>query len=82
MKKLLKILLISLFCITLTSCYIPPKNDITVYKTTSGEKYHEINCRYVKDKEIEIKLSKALYDGLEPCKVCKPETQIDLDKLN
>lgn len=78
MKKLLSIIIL---CLLLTSCYQAPKNDIAVYKTSTGEKYHRENCRYVKGKAIDINLSRALYDGLEACKVCRPSKQEDLDKL-
>jgi hypothetical protein len=67
---------------TLTSCYHAPKYDITVYITETGEKYHNERCRYLKSSKIEINLSKALYKGYDPCKVCHPPAQSDLDKLN
>lgn len=71
-----------LVALTLTSCYKAPKHDIVVYKTSSGAKYHKANCRYAKGKAIEINLSRAIYDGLDPCKVCNPPTQSDLEALN
>ena len=71
-----------IFIIPLSSCYQAPKNDIMVYKTSAGAKYHRENCRYVKGKAIDINLSKALYDGLDACKVCHPPKQENLDKLN
>ncbi len=82
--KRITMLIISLLlcCFTLTSCYNAPKNDITVYKTEAGQKYHRENCRYVKGKAIEIKLSRALYDGYTPCLVCKPPVQKYLDDIN
>ncbi len=79
MRKIISILLLLTI---LSGCYHAPTYDINVYVTSSGQKYHKKRCRYVRNKEIEIALSKAIYKGYEPCKVCKPETQQDLDKLN
>lgn len=81
-NKLLALVVILMIILSLTACYKAPKNDIAVYKTSAGEKYHTENCRYVRNKEIEIKLSKAIHKGLQPCKVCQPPTQKDLDELN
>ncbi len=47
----------------------------TVYITTTGAKYHTGNCRYLSHSKIETELTKALEQGYEACKVCKP-TQI------
>ena len=80
--KILIFLLVLLFSTSLYSCYKAPEHDIVVYKTEAGQKYHEENCRYVRNKAIAINLSRALYDGLDPCKVCHPKTQKDLDTLN
>jgi hypothetical protein len=82
MRKILSITLICLLLLPLASCYKAPKYDIAVYITETGEKYHKKNCRYLNSSKIEINLSKALYDKYERCKVCKPKTQEDLDKLN
>lgn len=82
MKNKVLIILALLFCINLTSCYHAPKHDMSVYITESGQKYHKKNCRYVRNKEIEINLSRALYDKYDPCKVCDPPRKKDLDELN
>ncbi|AEE97681.1 MBL fold metallo-hydrolase [Mahella australiensis] len=50
----------------------PSKNDVTVYITDSGEKYHKDGCRYLKKSKIPIKLSEAKAKGYTPCKVCGP----------
>jgi len=80
--KFLTLIATILIVMPLTSCYNAPSHDIVVYKTSSGAKYHTTNCRYVKSNAIEINLSRAIYDGLEPCKVCHPPTKEDLDTLN
>jgi competence protein ComEC len=50
----------------------PSKNDVTVYITDTGDKYHKDGCRYLKKSKIPIKLSEAKAKGYEPCKVCAP----------
>ena len=44
-----------------------------VYKTKTGEKYHNAGCRYLSKSCIEITLEAAVKTyGLSPCSVCKP----------
>ena len=43
-----------------------------VYKTPSGSKYHLSACRMVKNVSSSLSIEKALKQGLEPCKICKP----------
>lgn len=50
----------------------PSKNDVTVYITDTGKKYHSDSCRYLAKSKIPIKLSEAKAKGYTPCKVCKP----------
>lgn len=59
--------------------YIQPQtsynnnNDsITVYVTKTGNKYHRLNCRYLKKSSIPIKLVDAKRNGYTPCSVCRP----------
>ncbi len=76
MKKMALVFLMLVFTITpLSACTKDTDDNTLVYKTTSGAKYHRIDCRYVKGKEIEITLSKAIKSGLAPCKVCDPPTK-------
>lgn len=44
----------------------------TVYKTPTGSKYHLADCRMVKNVSSSISIEKALKEGMEPCKICKP----------
>lgn len=44
----------------------------TVYYTPSGEKYHNANCRMVKNVSNKTDLNSALEKGLSACKICKP----------
>lgn len=46
----------------------------TVYKTPSGAKYHLANCHMVKNVSEAISLEKAAELGLEPCKLCRPQS--------
>jgi competence protein ComEC len=43
-----------------------------VYITDTGDKYHQSDCRYLKDSKIETTLTKAKTQGYKPCSVCKP----------
>lgn len=44
----------------------------TVYRTRTGEKYHQDGCRYLRKSRIPIPLSRAKELGLGPCSVCRP----------
>ena len=52
-----------------------PDTSPIVYVTTSGQKYHRENCRYVrgKDNTLEISINQAEEKGYSPCSKCKPE---------
>lgn len=50
------------------------EQETMVYVTNSGSKYHEFNCRHLKESKIEIPLSDAI-KNYEPCGTCKPPTQ-------
>lgn len=68
-KSILTISVITLFfiCSKLTAQ--------TVYITETGKKYHAKNCDIVKTGKKGIALEEAKKKGLEPCKVCKIETE-------
>ncbi len=46
--------------------------DVIVYVTESGSKYHLSTCQYVEDGGIALTLTEAQEQGYEPCKVCCP----------
>jgi len=50
----------------------PSGEEVTVYITRTGEKYHREGCRSLSKSCIPISLSEAKARGYEPCKVCKP----------
>lgn len=48
-----------------------PEDDIIVYVTKTGKKYHKAGCRYLRKSSIPIKLKDAK-SRYSPCSVCKP----------
>lgn len=46
--------------------------EIPVYITRTGAKYHRGSCRYLSKSKIEISLTEAKAQGFGACKVCKP----------
>lgn len=46
--------------------------DYTVYKTTSGTKYHKDGCSYLSSSKIPLLKSEAISQGLTPCSKCNP----------
>lgn len=46
--------------------------EIPIYITRTGAKYHRGNCRYLSKSKIEISLTDAKAQGFGACKVCKP----------
>lgn len=53
----------------------PEEQEITVYITDTGSKYHSSGCRTLKKSRIETTLKKAIANGYEPCGICHPPTQ-------
>ena len=43
-----------------------------VYRTKTGEKYHQDGCQYLKRSKAAIELTDAKTRGLTACKVCRP----------
>ena len=50
-----------------------PQQEITVYITNTGSKYHRDTCRTLKNSKIPISLSEAVR-SYEPCGICNPPT--------
>jgi len=48
--------------------------NITVYVTRTGKKYHREGCRYLRKSKIPISLKDAIKRGYTPCSVCNPPT--------
>ena len=56
------------------SSYQPPKekNEIIVYVTEYGSKYHRITCGSLYNSAFPMELNEALEDGYGPCGRCHP----------
>jgi len=46
--------------------------NITVYITKTGNKYHRDGCKYLSVGKIPIDLKQALGEGYSPCSLCSP----------
>lgn len=46
-------------------------NEIIVYRTRTGNKYHQSHCGYLKQSKIEISLKDASSKGFRPCSICR-----------
>jgi competence protein ComEC len=83
MKRILSVLLSVLLLIACSVQASAPKarssnqafkqqtNEIIVYVTNTGSKYHRGSCRYLRQSKIPMALKDAKVD-YEPCSVCKP----------
>ncbi len=49
----------------------------TVYKTKTGDCYHNENCSCLRKSKIAVSLDDAVAAGLTPCSKCKPATLTD-----
>jgi hypothetical protein len=47
-------------------------DEVTVYITRTGRKYHTAGCRYLSKSQIPISLKDAKARGYGPCSVCNP----------
>lgn len=47
--------------------------EIEVYRTDTGSKYHRGDCHTLKQSKVAIPLKEAKEEGLEACGICKPE---------
>jgi len=56
----------------ITSATPADNQNVTVYVTATGSKYHRDGCRYLSKGEIAISLKDATAQGYEPCSVCDP----------
>ena len=54
--------------------YDVDSDEIIVYITQSGSKYHTQDCSHLSKSSIPITLSQAKEQGYEPCSVCEPPT--------
>lgn len=47
-----------------------PEQEIIVYITPTGEKYHEAGCPFLSDTALPVTLEQALMENREPCSRC------------
>ena len=66
---------LKLFLITFSIIFTNNLIAQTVYVTNTGEKYHVVNCRYLKYSQNETTIKKAKDLGYLACKVCKPTVE-------
>ena len=52
--------------------YQAQRNEVTVYITDTGARYHVSSCRYLRSSKHPISLREAKRLGYTPCKVCQP----------
>lgn len=57
---------------TITQPSSQQSQQIIVYITATGKKYHQEWCRYLDNSKIAITLEEAKKRGYEPCKACHP----------
>jgi competence protein ComEC len=50
----------------------PSNEQVMVYGTNAGKKYHRKGCSYLNKSNIEMTLKEVRSKGLEPCLKCKP----------
>lgn len=48
------------------------RNELTVYVTDTGKRYHVSTCRHLRLSKHAISLTEAKRRGYTPCKVCQP----------
>lgn len=56
-------------------------NDIAVYITKTGSKYHEDGCKYLVKSKIQISLTDAIDRGYGACSVCNPPISVSNNEI-
>ena len=54
---------------------VPPakeENQVSVYVTKAGKRYHRQDCRFLAESKIAINLGEAKACGFTPCRICQP----------
>lgn len=52
--------------------YFTDKKEVTVYITRTGSKYHNGNCRYLRQSKVQTTKKQAVANGYGACSICKP----------
>ena len=64
-----KSLFFALFAVAILACAVSP-DDVTVYMTNTGTKYHVAGCGHLAKSKIPVSLSDAIARGLTECSTC------------
>jgi len=73
MKRVIVVLLIlALITITLFAEDSDEFNEIIVFITNTGTKYHRETCNSLRRSKIPVTLEQAIERGYEACRICKP----------
>lgn len=80
-KNRILVLGIILFMVLIVACSFEPApgSNVIVYRTNTGDKYHNAGCQYLAHSSIKITLAQAISLGLGPCSVCRPPTLATID---
>jgi hypothetical protein len=70
MKKLFKLLILSVFLTAATNLFAQ-----TVYVNKADSKYHLLSCKYLDPSHDSLDMGLAIKKGLGPCGVCKPSAK-------
>jgi micrococcal nuclease len=71
-KKFLAGSLVFFFIFSVSAVCWGADEDLTVYVTNTGERYHREGCSSLRRSRIPISLGEAVRSGYEPCSICKP----------
>ena len=73
MKRVIAVaLILALFAISLFAQESDEFDEIIVYITNTGTKYHRETCNSLRRSKIPVTLEQAIERGYEPCRNCKP----------
>lgn len=67
-KRIVQLLIVIVLLVSSTITVLA----VDVYITNTGSKYHESNCRYLRESKIKVSLDNAKYRGYDACSVCDP----------
>jgi methylphosphotriester-DNA--protein-cysteine methyltransferase len=74
MKRVIAVaLILALIAISLFAQESDEFEEIIVYITNTGTKYHRETCNSLRRSKIPITLEQAIERGYEPCRNCKPQ---------
>lgn len=70
MTSLIRVALVASCFLVLSSCSLTDDEDIRVYVTKNGKKYHTGVCEHLGKSKIPMKLNLAIAEGYTPCQKC------------